>query len=248
MRFIYHRCDLILVQSRAFIPSIQSFGLDMNRIVYFPNSAEEFYRPITNYKDLEERKIMPQGFIVMFAGNIGKAQDFATIISAAEKLKDYKEINWVIIGDGRMRSWVEEEVNKRNLTANFLLLERRPAEMMPRYFALADVLLVTLKNEEIFKLTVPSKVQSYLASGKPVIAALAGEGARVIEESGAGITCQPADPDALAQSVLKVYHIQDSERREMGLKGRKYFENNFERGKLLDQLDRIIVNMKAGAA
>ncbi|MBU0533491.1 MAG: glycosyltransferase family 4 protein [Candidatus Omnitrophica bacterium] len=244
VQFIYHRCDLILVQSKAFIPSIKSLGVNAARISYFPNSAEEFYSPVKLEANSEERKVMPKGFIIMFAGNIGTAQDFSTIISAAERIRDYKEIHWIIIGDGRKRLWVEEEIAKRNLSANFSLLGRHPAEKMPRYFALADVMLATLKNEEIFSFTIPAKVQSYLACAKPIIASLAGEGARIIEESGAGFSCEPENPEALAQLALKMYHMKADERRAMGLKGREYFENNFERSKLIDQLDRLIKTVK----
>jgi len=201
--FIYHECDLILVQSKAFIPSIRNFGVAMNRIFYFPNSAEAFYRPMEVQEDAQERRQIPKGFIVMFAGNIGVAQDFETIISAAQKLKEYKDIYWIIIGDGRMRSWVEKEIEARALRGNFLLIGRYPPEQMPRYFALADALLVTLKNEEIFKFTIPAKIQSYLSCAKPIIASLDGEGARIIEESGAGFSCQPEDHESLAQLVLK---------------------------------------------
>lgn len=244
VQFIYHRCDAILVQSKAFIPSIQSLGVDATRISYFPNSAEGFYSPVKPIANSEECRVMPQGFNIMFAGNIGASQDFGTIISAAEKLKDYTQIHWVVIGDGRMRLWVEEEIAKRNLSANFSLLGRHPAEKMPRYFALADVMLTTLKNEEIFSFTIPAKVQSYLACAKPIIASLAGEGARIIEESGAGFSCEPENPEALAQLALKMYHMKADERCAMGLKGREYFENNFERSKLIDQLDRLIKTVK----
>ncbi len=213
--FIYHECSLILVQSKEFIPSICSFGVDSSRIVYFPNSAEEFYRPLELGNDVLERKEMPLGFVVMFAGNIGAAQDFPTIIFAAEKLRDHLDIHWVIIGDGRMRQWVEKETVSRNLTRNFIFLGRRSAESMPRYFALADVLLVTLRNEEIFELTIPSKVQSYLACAKPIIASLAGEGAKIIEKSQAGFSCPPENPSALAELVLKMYYMDERERGEM---------------------------------
>jgi len=246
VRFIYHECALILVQSRAFIPSVQSFGIDSERILYFPNSAEEFYRPVEMKADAVERKLIPPGFIVMFAGNIGAAQDFGTIIAAAEILKGYEAIHWVIIGDGRMLPWVREEITVRNLNANFLFLGRHPAEMMPQYFALADVLLVTLKDEEIFSFTIPAKVQSYLACAKPIIASLSGEGARVIQESGAGFSCPPENPDALAKMVLKMYHMDERERHSIGLKGRRYFENNFEREMLLEQLNKILKDAEGG--
>jgi glycosyltransferase involved in cell wall biosynthesis len=119
---------------------------------------------------------------------------------------------------------------------------------MPRYFALADVLLVTLRNEEIFKLTIPSKVQSYLACAKPIVAALAGAGAKIIEESQAGFFCPPEDPSALAESVLKMYHMDETKRQMMGANGRKYFENNFCREKLIDQLDGLIKGIEMAGA
>jgi len=240
VHFIYHKCSLILVQSKAFIPSILSFGVDTSRIVYFPNSAEEFYHPIELESDAIERREIPQGFIVMFAGNIGVAQDFSTIISAAERLRDCPDIYWVIIGDGRKRQWAEDEVAARNLGHNFIFLGRHLPEQMPRYFALADVLLVTLRNEKIFRFTIPSKVQSYMACAKPIITSLAGEGAKIIEESQAGFSCSPENPSALAELVLRMYHMDKRERQVMGLNGRKYFENNFCRSKLISQLDNLI--------
>ncbi|MFH2138247.1 MAG: glycosyltransferase family 4 protein [Candidatus Omnitrophota bacterium] len=244
VHFIYHNCNLILVQSKAFIPSIKNFGVEISRISYFPNSAEDFYQPVEVEKDAPERNKIPQGFVIMFAGNIGAAQDFPTIIAAAEKLKNFSDIHWVIIGDGRMRQWAEDEIAARNLGHKFKFLGRHSPEQMPRYFALTNVLLVTLRNEEIFKHTIPSKVQPYLASAKLIIASLAGEGARIIEEAKAGFSCTPENPDALAELVLKVYHMDECERQVMGRNGRKYFENNFCRNKLVDQLDELIRRIK----
>jgi glycosyltransferase involved in cell wall biosynthesis len=212
-------------------------GGDPNRILYFPNSAEELYQPVILEKDTHERAVMPDGFCITFAGNIGAAQDFGTILKAAERLKDHTEINWIVIGDGRMFSWVKSQVVKRNLKKTVYLLGRYPAEMMPRFFALSDVLLVTLKKEPIFALTIPSKIQSYLACAKPIIAALDGEGARVVEEAGAGVNCTAENPKALAEAVLKLYNMSGRERKDMGKKGRSYFEKHFEREMLLDRLD-----------
>jgi len=115
---------------------------------------------------------------------------------------------------------------------------------MPRYFALADILLVALKDEEIFALTVPAKVQSYLACAKPIISSLAGEGARIIEEARTGFSCSPENPLGLAKLVLKMYHMGERERQAMGLNGRKYFESNFCRSKLINQLDDLIKGIK----
>jgi glycosyltransferase involved in cell wall biosynthesis len=237
IRSIYRGCDMILTQSRVFSSYIERDGISLDRIRYFPNSAEELYQPLSLPEEAPENAIMPSGFKIVFAGNIGAAQDFGTILHAAERIKNNKEIQWVIIGDGRMRPWVEEQVSIRGLSDTVHLIGRYPMEMMPRFFALADALLVTLKKEPIFTLTIPGKVQSYLACARPIIAALDGEGARVVEESGAGLACPAEDPDALAETALKMYHMPIGERAKMARQGRAYFEKNFERHMLLDRLE-----------
>ena len=237
VQFIYRGCDRLLVQSLAFAPAIRRFGVQPDRIEYFPNSAHELYQPLMLETDEPEYAQMPSGFRVMYGGNIGAAQDFGTILKAAESLKNYPDIHWVIIGDGRMRPWVEKQIQRLNLKDNVHLLGKHPAEAMPRYFSLADVLLVTLKKEPIFALTIPSKVQPYLACGKPIIAALDGEGARIIQEAGAGLTVSAENPHNLAEAVLAMYHMDESDRRAMGDRGRIYFKENFDRSLLLNRLD-----------
>lgn len=235
--FIYQNSDLILVQSTAFIPRIKAIGAEPNNICYFPNWAEALYEPLKAEENAPEYANLPKGFHIMFAGNIGASQGFDVIISAAEMLKVYPDIHWIILGDGRMRDWVEQQVRDRQLNRTVHLLGRYPVELMPRFFAMADAMLVTLRPEFIFSLTIPTKVQSYLACGKPIIAALDGEGARVIEEAGAGISCPAGDPKALAEAVLAMYRMPESERKDMGLRGRAYYETHFEREMLLDRLN-----------
>lgn len=244
VRLIYRHCDKILIQSEAFRTSIERLGVKREDIAYFPNSAEAFYRPLSLEREPSEQAKLPRGFRVMFGGSIGRAQGFETILDAAELLKGRTEIHWIVVGDGRMFPWVHDEVEKRGLSQTVHLLGRFPAEEMPRYFALADVLLVTLRRQPIFSLTIPAKVQSYLACGKPIIAALEGEGARVIQEAGAGLTTSPEDSRALADAVLAMSRISAETRMAMGRKGRMYFETHFERALLLDRLDRWMTELK----
>ncbi len=235
--YIYRGCDQILVQSKAFSASVEQLAPSSTPIRYFPNTAEDLYQPLQLEDEAPECAMMPKGFRVMFAGNIGVAQDFGTILDAAEYLKSYPDIHWVIIGNGRRRVWVEQEIKKRGLQEVVHLLGRHPMEAMPRFFSLADALLVTLKKEPIFALTIPSKIQSYLACAKPIIAGLDGEGARVVEESGSGFTCPAENPEALAESVLSMYQLSPQERTKMGARGREYFDQEFERTMLLDRLE-----------
>jgi glycosyltransferase involved in cell wall biosynthesis len=239
VRFIYKGCDRILIQSEAFKNAVEQMGVPPQSIFYFPNSAAGVNeRSARGTDEFPEVPDVPTGFRIMFAGNIGVAQDFPTILKAAEALRKYDDIHWLVVGDGRMASWVISQITARGLSKNIHLLGRHPVESMPRFYTLADVMLVTLRKEPIFALTIPSKVQSYLSGGKPVIAALDGEGARIIEESGAGLTCPAEDAESLAKAVLEMYRKSPSERQAMGDRGLSYFHAHFESGMLLDRLER----------
>ncbi len=237
VRFIYRNCDRILVQSEGFIPRVRAVGAGPERVRYFPNWAEPLYQPVELEKDAPERDEIPEGFCLMFAGNLGAAQSLETMVSAADCLRDYADIHWVILGDGRRMNWLRDEIRKRKLGERMHLLGRKPAEKMPRYFALADALLVTLRSNPVFALTIPSKIQSYLACSRPILAALDGEGAHVVESSGGGFAVGAEDGKALAEAVLRVYGMSEAERTEMGIRGRLYFEQHFERERLLTQLE-----------
>jgi colanic acid biosynthesis glycosyl transferase WcaI len=237
VRWIYRGCDRVLVQSEAFIPSVEAHGVARRRIRFLPNSAESFYQRVDAAQADAEGKEIPSGFRVMFAGNIGAAQDFPTILSAAERLRDHADIQWIILGEGRMRAWVENEIRRRKLESRVHLLGQKPAELMPRYFAHADALLATLRRDPIFAYTIPSKLQSYLACGKPVIAAIEGEGARIVKEAAAGWTVPPEDPLALADAVLAASRVSREELEAMGSRGEAFFREHFEREKLLTRLE-----------
>ena len=236
VRFIYRGCDRVLVQSRAFVDRVRVLGADPKRILYYPNSAEELYRPVLR-GPVPGSRVLPNGFRVMFAGNIGAAQSFETILSAAETLRDHREIHWLILGDGRQSRWLHEEVARRDLSQCVHLLGRYPAESMPDWFAQAEVLLVSLRKDPIFALTIPSKIQSYMACGRPILAALEGEGARIVEEARAGIVVPAENSSALAKAVLDMSLMPPSEREAMGENGRRYFLQEFERETLLVRLD-----------
>lgn len=240
IKWIYRGCDRVLVQSEAFIPSVEAHGVPRDRIRYLPNSAENFYRRVEARPDDPEAREMPAGFRVVYAGNIGAAQDFATILDAAELLKRESRVQWIVFGDGRMRGWVEEEIGRRGLQATFHLLGQRPPERMPRYFAHADVLLATLRREPIFAYTIPSKIQSYLACGRPIIAALEGEGGRIIRDARAGWVVPPENPKALADAVLAASHSPAAELADMGDRSAACFREHFEREKLLARLEDVL--------
>lgn len=237
VKYIYRACDYVLVQSRGFIAPVIAMGAESEKVRYFPNWAELLYQPVDLDMTATERDEVPkQGFVVMFAGNLGVAQSLDTIVSAAERLK-YEDIHWVFLGDGREKVWLQNIIIEKALEDKIHILGSRPIETMPAYFSLADVMLVTLRDDPVMATTIPGKVQSYLACGKPVIGALNGEGSKVIHESGAGYCTGADDVDGLANAVLKMSQLSETERDNMGKSARRYYEQNFNRDMLISQLE-----------
>lgn len=234
---IYQGCDSILVQSRGFVDPVVAIGAQRTKVRYFPNWAESLYQPVLLKATAPERDDIPNyGFVLMFAGNLGVAQSLDTIIAAAEILKD-EMIHWVFLGDGRRRAWLQDEINAKGLHNKVHVLGSRPMEMMPAYFSLASAMLVTLRDAPVMSTTIPGKIQSYLACARPMIGALNGEGARVINESGAGYSVASGDYLGFANAVFKMSRLNDAERDAMGQAALRYYRNNFDRNMLVLQLE-----------
>lgn len=239
VRSIYKKSDGVLVQSEAFIPSVLQKGVLPDKVHYIPNWAEDIFTKTVEKNSNKYWEIIPKGFVVMFAGNMGEAQDFDSIVNAAERTRNIHDIKWVIVGDGRKREWVETEIKKRNLSDTFFLLGRYPLEEMPYFFSLADIMLLTLKDEHIFSLTIPSKVQSYLAFGKPIASMINGIGNKVINDANCGYTANAGDEVTLAENIIKAYNAPEETLVELGLNGRAYYMKEFDKGAIIDKLERV---------
>jgi glycosyltransferase involved in cell wall biosynthesis len=233
--WIYRHCDLILVQSKAFIPSIKLLAPD-RQIEYFPNSVDPiFVSPVDDSLISPELSELYRDFSVVFAGNIGAAQGVEVIVEAASKLADYPKIKFIVIGYGSHWDWMNEQVEARGLN-NLFLPGYFPLNDMPKLLQKADSLLVTLADEPIFALTIPNKIQAYMAVGKPILACLNGEGARVVADSGGGITIPAGSADELASAIVQLYSMKLEDRNSMGLLGRNYFMEHFEHEMLIAKL------------
>ncbi|MFN6962086.1 MAG: glycosyltransferase family 4 protein, partial [Rhodocyclaceae bacterium] len=239
--WIYRRADMVLVQSEAFPPMIARFGVPADRIRVLPNTAPSTYRPLSPEDAPKQALVVPQdGFRLMFAGNIGESQDFDTLIAAADLLRDRAALKWVIVGTGRDEARVKALIAAKNLTDRFHFVGRHPEEDMPYFFAHADAMIVSLRDIPIFSLTVPYKVQCYMACGKPIIAALNGEGARIVSESGAGTAVPAGDPAALAKAVLDMMQRTPAERSIFASSSRAFFEHHYTREKVYGDLERFL--------
>jgi glycosyltransferase involved in cell wall biosynthesis len=229
----------VLGQSRSFLPSIAKYCSDIQKIRYFPSWAEEVF----NEPDLipaPEVPVLKGVFNVLFAGNIGEAQDMPAVLEAAESLKHNTTVRWLIVGDGRKSNWLLDEVVRRGLQDNVLLLGRFPVERMPSFYAHADALLVSLKKDPVFSMTIPGKVQSYLMAGVPLVGMLDGEGAKVITEANAGLVCAAGDAAGLAAAVLQMAAMRADQRQQLGANGRAFAKKEFGRGLLMDRLETLL--------
>lgn len=242
VRWIYRRNDLLLVQSCAFIASVVKMA-GGTQVIYHPNPGDLAF---SNAQANQQSGLqLEPGFNIVFAGNLGAAQALDTVLTAAQVLVDAEEIRFVIIGSGSQGRWLKQKIELLGLK-NISMVGRFPPSDMPGIFAQASALLVTLVRDPIVSQTVPSKIQAYLAAGKPIIAALDGEGARVIIEAGAGIACQAEDPHALADAVRRLYETHLEERDSMSQSGRTYYEQHFDPAFLTRRLKEILTDTVDG--
>jgi glycosyltransferase involved in cell wall biosynthesis len=240
VKWTYKQADTLLVQSHAFINPVINLS-QASKVIYYSNVSGV----LVNQSDAvgiiseELKKVLNSYFTIVFTGNIGTAQSMQTLIEAAKILEKNKSIKFVLVGSGSMLEWVKEQQLKLNLD-NIYIAGRYPSSSMDVIFKNSGCLLVLLKSDKIFTYTIPGKIQAYLSSGKPIIASLNGEGARIIEESGSGLTCAAEDSIALANCVIKLYESSESERALMGISAKKYYDEHFEINKQAKKLVEIL--------
>jgi len=235
---IYYFYDNILVQSPKFKDYLINQGVKESKIIFYPYYAESFYKVVP--EDPEIKSQYGDGLNIVFAGNIGVAQSFDTIIEAANLLKTkIKKFKFIIIGEGRDKKRVIEKVQNYSLGNYFEFMGSFPAEEMPAFFASADALLVSLKDTKIFSMTIPGKLQSYLASGKPIIASLNGIGAQIVRESKSGYTSNAEDSLSLSNSIIDFSKLNFNQRKRLGKNAMDYYKKEFERSRLLNRLINI---------
>lgn len=236
--WLYNNSDKILISSKGFKKSICAKGDFSSKIIYFPNWVDIAMEGPGN----DEYTIppIPEGFVVMFAGNMGEAQDLPNVLVAANSLKEHRNIIFIFLGDGRKKAWVEEYIKDHGLENTVYCLGRYPLENMPTFFAQADVLFMSLKDEPIFALTVPSRIQAYMAAGKPIVAMINGEGAELINEADCGWTVPAENTKLLAELLRSLTTIDKSLLKDKGNNGKKYCLENFKFSKCMDNLERYI--------
>jgi len=232
--YIYKNTDEIFATSPSFVEAIcnRNVKVPKEKVHYWPQYAEEFYQPCER-KPVQE--IPDDGsFKVIFTGNIGTAQGLQILPQTAELLKN-ENVKFVMVGDGRYLDEFNREVKERNVEDKFIMVRRQPAERIPELLSACDAAFLSFQDAPLWTMTIPAKLQSYMACGMPIIAAVEGETKRIIEEAECGKCCRIGDAEALA---VVVNTIRNDDIESMRYNSCKYFESHFNKKKLMNELNK----------
>ena len=246
--YIYSACQGIFATSPSFQRLIEKRCRDAGKVFYLPQYAESFYRPMEREEidcsDETISKILTDNRRkIIFTGNIGQAQGLEILPKTARRLKKSHETHvlFVIVGDGRNKESFKTQIHKLGVEDMFLLIERQPPEKIPRLLSCCDAAFLSFMNNPLFSMTIPAKLQSYMACGMPVLAAAEGETKRIVEEADCGICVPIGDEKALGKALGEMEKMDISELKQMGRKGRKYYEERFGKEMQMEKLDEIFV-------
>jgi glycosyltransferase involved in cell wall biosynthesis len=244
--WVYQRAHEICVISPGFRKNLIEKGIAPRKIHVISNWVDtKAHHPEEPQPSFAEELGLAGRFNIMFAGNIGKGQGLETVLEAAELLKDLDGFQFVFVGGGVALSGLRRTAEMKKL-ANVRFLGRYPEPSMPNLYALADVLLVHLKDEPLFRITIPHKIFAYMASGKPILAAVHGDAADVVTQAGAGLTCPPQDVQAIAAAARKLFSMSESERRRMGDCGLIAAQTTYNRDTLVGEIERVLLSAVNG--
>ena len=232
---IYRDTGTIFTTSPSFVEAIvnRKVPVDREKVHYWPQYAEEFYRLME--KQAIEGIPDDDSFKIAFTGNIGTAQGLDVLPKAA-KLVD--GVKFVIVGDGRYQPDFERQIDELGVRDKFIMIPRVPAERVPEILSACDAGFISFNKTPLWENTIPAKLQSYMACGKAIIASASGETKRVIEEAGCGVCCEIGDSKALAEGIKM---LMKADSKSMGIKAREYFEEHFDKKKLMDEMDGMLL-------
>ena len=233
-RRIYAKADMLLYSSRRFQTYLRDIHhIDVPDENYLPQFADDVF------EGLPDAEPSPYTELV-FAGNIGRVQSVETLLRSAAILQN-EPIRWHILGNGANYEGCLRLAEELKLDEKVILYGRRPLEEMPGFFAMADALLVSMREEEYVTCTLPGKVQSYMAAGKPILGSIGGEAEDVITEAQCGLCAKSDDPGAFAEIVLAF--LADERRAQMGGNAKRYYQEHFSKRGIMDRLERILISI-----
>jgi len=234
-RWVYSKADVLIYSSKLFQPYLKEVHqINVPDEWYMPQFADDVFQQKLPAKSASDR------FHLVFAGNIGKLQGVETFIQAADILRN-EPIQWHFVGDGSNYEQCVSLAHSLSLDDKVIFYGRKPLEAMPEYYAMADAMLVSMKDDCTFNFTLPGKVQSYMAAGKPILGSIGGETVYVLNKAKCGLCAPPEDPQAFAK-IVRTF-IAMSNREQLGKNGQEYYNLHFTKKSHMDRLETMIKEM-----
>lgn len=236
--YIYMNCSKIFTTSESFVQSIHNRDVPLDKIHYWPQFAEDFYTPLKKFN--ESYIPIDSTFNVIFAGNIGNAQGLDILPKAAEIIRNNYQckVRFNIVGDGRYRNELVNIVNQKGLSELFNFVPSQEPTRIPELIAASDAAFLSLTDSPLFSMTIPAKLQTYMACGIPIIAAASGETEKILRNSNSGLCGKSGSAEELALNLDILTKMSKTELKQLGFNARKYYEVHFSKKTLMDEMDR----------
>lgn len=242
--YIYAKCNRIFVTSPSFGQSIQSRGVNENKIVFWPQYAEEFYQ----YSSERSELIPCDGVMnITFTGNIGTAQGLEILPETAAELKRKNmKVRFNIVGDGRSKTNLVNQIKEKCVDEYFNIIGWQSANHIPVILASSDVAFLSFANEPLYSMTIPAKLQSYMACRIPIIGSVSGESKQIISDAECGLSCNIGDANALAELIIAFANLSEQEKSQMAINAQDYVKHHFDKKSLLDFMDECFIEVNNG--
>lgn len=231
---IYRETGIIFTTSPSFVEAIvnRKVSVDRKKVHYWPQYAEDFYRPMEP-QSIDGIDPNDGSYKIVFTGNIGTAQGLDVLPKAAKLLKDEK-VKFIIVGDGRYQPEFERQIKELGVQEKFVMIPRVPAERVPEILSVCDAGFISFNKTPLWENTIPAKLQSYMACGKAIIASASGETKRIIEEAECGVCCEIGNAKALSKGIQEMLSLDS---QLLGGKSREYFDLHFDKKNLMDEME-----------
>ena len=244
--YIYHQCKLILVTSNSFKKAVENRGVPGEKVVFWPQYAEDFNKPSATVSPLVP---LDNRFTIAYTGNIGTAQWLEILPKVALLLRGKgAQVRFLLVGDGRGMPALKDAIMQLDVEDYFHFISQQPPQTIPSILAGADAAFISFVNKPLFQMTIPAKLQSYMACGMPIIAAAGGETRQVIEEAKCGWCCNSGDTEGLANIIVDFMEHPKNEKEEMKANAIDYSEVHYNRKSLMDRMDAYLLEAVADAA
>ncbi|WP_195856821.1 glycosyltransferase family 4 protein [Aerococcus urinae] len=240
--YIYKNTDIIMASSKSFVKSIQNdYPIDSNKVKYWPQYAEEIYYTLDKSEDKYEWVRNSDQLTIGFTGNIGDAQGLQILPKVASELRQEGEkVLFVIVGDGRAKEDLLNRITQLGVREYFQFIERQPSSKISGILAEVDIAFLSFDQHPIYSKTIPAKMQTYMACGKPLLVSASGEVEDIIHESQAGLTCKAGDYKQLTKLIKEFINMDKNKLKKMSINSRNYFEKYFSKELLMDQFEKLI--------